>query len=112
LKPHRSTLARLMLYAAKCYWPGITESELDRVAERADLSSSAGEAEGAAYLGALLFEADDLVICLFEARSRSAVSQASEQLGIPCERVMTPVWLAAHRSTFWSGLIQSPRRRT
>jgi len=89
-----------MLYAAKCYWPGITGRELSRVADRARHTSS--KPRDAAYLGALLFEADDLVVCLFEAESRSAVSQASDRLGIPCERVMEPVWLGAHGHTFLS----------
>jgi Nickel responsive protein SCO4226-like len=79
-----------MLYAAKCYWPGVTERELEQVADRAGRTPAARDV---AYLGALLFIADDLVLCLFEASSRAAVTRASEQLGIPCERVMDPVWL-------------------
>jgi hypothetical protein len=83
-----------MLYAAKCYWPGVTERELERVADRAGRTPAARELQDdVAYLGALLFTADDLVLCLFEASSRAAVTRASEQLGIPCERVMDPVWL-------------------
>src|SRR5690349_6654414 len=83
-----------MLYAAKCYWPGVTERELERVADRAGRTPAAREPQDdVAYLGALLFTADDLVLCLFEASSRAAVTRTSEQLGIPCERVMDPVWL-------------------
>lgn len=83
-----------MLYAAKCYWPGVTESELARVADRAGRTAAARELHGdVAYLGALLFSADDLVLCLFEASSRAAVTGASQQLGIPCERVMDPAWV-------------------
>ena len=85
-----------MLYAAKCYWPGVTERELERVADRAGRTPAAREPhDDVAYLGALLFTADDLVLCLFEASSRAAVTRASEQLGIPCERVMDPVWLGS-----------------
>jgi hypothetical protein len=29
----------LMLYAAKCYWPGATRDDLERVAVRADRSA-------------------------------------------------------------------------
>jgi len=97
-----------MLYAAKCYWPGVTGRELGRVADRALHISPASRSRDAAYLGALMFEADDLVVCLFEAQSRSAVSQASEQLGIPCERVMEPVWLGAQGQTFLSSPTPSP----
>jgi hypothetical protein len=46
-----------------------------------------------AYLGSLLFAADDLVLCLFCGPSRAAVIAASGRLGIPCERLMEPIWL-------------------
>jgi hypothetical protein len=93
LKSSRGTLARLMLYAAKCYWPEVSESELERVADRAAHVTSAVQARDATFLGSLLFEADDLVLCLFHGSSRAAVKRASDQLGIPCERVMDSVWL-------------------
>jgi hypothetical protein len=75
-----------MLFTAKCYWPGVDEAELKRAAARAERADSG-------YLGALLFPEDDLVLCLFQARSSSAVKRASERAGFPCERVMQTVWL-------------------
>jgi hypothetical protein len=81
-----------MLYAAKCYWPGITRTELEHATARA----AAGEVN---YLGSLLFSNDDLVLCLFEATSPAAVKRASEQAGIPCERVIDSVWLQPDQST-------------
>ena len=83
-----------MLYAAKCYWPGVTEADLQRVAGRAALATGPGTAS---YLGSLLFPADDLVLCLFCGPSRAAVIQASDQLGIPTERLMDSTWLGPHR---------------
>jgi hypothetical protein len=101
-----------MLYAAKCYWPGVTERELERVADRAGRTSAARELQnGVAYLGALLFTADELVLCLFEASSRAAVTDASEQLGIPCERVMDPVWLAPGRALVAKSCTPHERRQ-
>ena len=50
-----------MLYAAKCYWPGVTERELDRLSDRV---SSRG---AIVFVGSLLFPQDELVLCLFEA---------------------------------------------
>jgi hypothetical protein len=82
-----------MLYAAKCYWPGVSPSELEHIADRAARTTTAIEPSDVAYLGSLLFAADDLVLCLFEASSRTAVNHASERLGIPCERIMDSVWL-------------------
>jgi hypothetical protein len=86
-----------MLYAAKCYWPGVTPADLNQVAGRA---ASAGLDTGTgpvAYLGSLLFAADDLVLCLFQGSSRAAVIAASGRLGIPCERLMDTAWLGPYR---------------
>jgi hypothetical protein len=86
-----------MLYAAKCYWPGVDERELTRLSARALGHAGARESDRrVAYLGSLLFAADDLVLCLFAAESRAAVKRASERLGIPCERVIDSVWLDPH----------------
>jgi hypothetical protein len=85
-----------MVYAAKCYWPGISEEELERAAVSAqrEADSLSRTADPVTYLGSLLFPDDDLVLCLFESASRAAVAQANERAGIPCERLMQSVWLA------------------
>jgi hypothetical protein len=82
-----------MLYAAKCYWPGVTGVDLEQVAERATRAGLGSSRDGVAYLGSLLFAADDLVLCLFRGPSRAAVIRASDRLGIPCERLMDSAWL-------------------
>ena len=86
-----------MLYAAKCYWPGVTQADLDSVAERAAQPGPGPGRDRVAYLGSLLFAADDLVLCMFQGPSRAAVIKASEQLGIPSERLMDSTWLGPHR---------------
>jgi hypothetical protein len=83
-----------MLYAAKCYWPGVTESDLEQVTERAVQSGPDMGRGGVNYLGSLQFAADDLVLCLFQGPSRAAVIQAGDRLGIPCERLMDSAWLS------------------
>jgi hypothetical protein len=88
-----------MLFAAKCYWPEVTPAEILKVAKRATQETMA------AYQGSLLFPDDDLVLCIFEAPSRTAVRQASESAGIPYERVMGSIWLSPRcekGSTPWS----------
>jgi hypothetical protein len=80
------------MYAAKCYWPGVTRTDLEQIAARADARLSTGRS-GVTYLGSLLFATDDLVLCLFLGPSRAAVIQASERLGIPSERLMDAAWL-------------------
>jgi Protein of unknown function (DUF4242) len=86
-----------MLYAAKCYWPGITRTELERVAARAAGGLRKPGVRDVTYRGSLLFADDDLVLCLFEGPSPAAVKRASDRAGIPCERVMDSVWLGAGR---------------
>lgn len=88
----------LMLYAAKCYWPGVSEDEIERLFNHATQADSDPAASGATYLGSLLFSDDDLVLCLFKATSRAAVNRASERLGIPCERIIDSVWLDPDRN--------------
>ncbi len=86
-----------MLYAAKCYWPGVTRADLDSVAERAAQAGPGPGRDRVAFLGSLLFAADDLVLCLFHGASRAAVIEASERLGIPSERLMDAAWLSPDR---------------
>jgi hypothetical protein len=82
-----------MLYAAKCYWPGVTESEVRRAGARAAEGTRSSHRDGVDYLGSLLFANDELVLCLFEGPSRTAVTRATEDAGIPCERLMNSIWI-------------------
>ena len=86
-----------MLYAAKCYWPGVTTADLEQVAGRAASTGLDAGTGPVAYLGSLLFADDDLVLCLFQGPSRAAVIRASDRLGIPCERLMDLAWLGPGR---------------
>ena len=76
-----------MLYTAKCFWPGVTEDELRLAAARA------GDAVGERFRGALYLPGDELVLCLFDSPSRAGVKRASEDAGMPCERVIESVWI-------------------
>lgn len=88
-----------MLFAAKCYWPGVTEADLETIARRAAPTGSATSHEPVTYLGSLLFTDDDLVLCFFDGPSRPAVKRASDRAGIPSERLMGSIWLAANHKT-------------
>lgn len=83
-----------MLYTAKCYWPGISADEFDRVASTR-LARRSAESAGIVYRGAILFPEDDLVLCLFDASSRAAVKETAERARVPCERVIDSIWLPA-----------------
>jgi hypothetical protein len=80
------------LFAAKCFWPGITASELERAAG-ALRAERAVRANGPVYAGSLLFVEDSLVLCLFDAESATGVRHVAEAAHIPCERVMPADWL-------------------
>lgn len=84
------------LYAAKCYWPGVTTRELEAAAVRAATEAEAASRRGGpvGYVGSILFPDDELVLCLFDAASSTTVRRTAERAGIPCERVMRSSWLA------------------
>jgi hypothetical protein len=79
-----------MLFTAKCFWPGVTESELRLAVARAGSGNQKAEA---VLRGALYLPRDELVLCLFDSDSRTGVKRASEQAGLPCERVIETVWV-------------------
>jgi hypothetical protein len=80
-----------VLYAAKCYWPGVTEDDVASASRRLPPDRQA------AYVGSLVFPGDALVLCLFEASGERAVKAASEKAGFPCERVMSTWWITGER---------------
>ena len=80
-----------MLYTAKCFWPGVTEDELRLASARA--AGLVGERPQTVFRGALYLPGDELVLCLFDSSSRAGVKRASEEAGMPCERVIESVWI-------------------
>jgi hypothetical protein len=84
-----------MLFTAKCFWPAVTLPEVDRAGDRAGHAARQLTRAGTtvAYLGAFVVEEDELVLCLFEAASSTAVTEVTQRARIPCERLMETVWL-------------------
>lgn len=83
----------MALYAAKCYWPGITTDEFKVHAAERLVEIGTRAKPGPLYLGSMLFDEDALVLCFFDGRSPAAVRRAAEKVRVPCERVMHSVWL-------------------
>ena len=81
-----------MLYAAKCYWPGVTDDVLRDACDQAQQQNDANE--GPLFRGLLYLPGDETALSLFEAHSPASVKQASESVGMPCERVIATVWVA------------------
>ncbi len=90
-----------MLYTAKCYWPGVTEDAFRLAAARADTET--GKRRQAVFRGALYLPGDELVLGLFESPARTDVKRASDEAGMPCERVIEAVWVGSSRGglTTW-----------
>ena len=84
-------------YAAELYMPGVTPEQLLDTARRAKAASADMTAEGTrlTYLSATLLSGDDTCYCLFRGPSEQAVRQASDRAGIPYERILVAVHLAA-----------------
>jgi hypothetical protein len=82
-----------MLFAAKCFWPGVTETELRLAAARAGAETD--PVRETVFRGALYLPGDELVLGLFDAPTPASVKSASERAGMPCERVIETVWVAA-----------------
>jgi hypothetical protein len=81
-----------MLYTAKCYWPGVTENDLRDAAGRARQQNETDDRP--IFRGLLYLRGDETALSLFEADSPASVKQASESVGMPCERVIATVWVA------------------
>jgi hypothetical protein len=76
-------------YLAECFWPGVRESELQALDERARDSAAgvSGEGRPVRYRGSLLMREDEVVLCLFEG-AYDAVCDVAERAGIPFARIL------------------------
>ncbi len=76
-------------FIAECFWPGVTEAEVEALEARAFASAGelAGAGEPVRYLGSILMREDEVVLCQFEG-SADAVRRAAEQAEIPFERIV------------------------
>jgi hypothetical protein len=90
-----------VLYTAKCFWPGVTETTLRSAASRA----------GATFRGALNLPSDELVLSLFESSSPALVKRASEDAGMPCERVIETVCAGSGGQSFHALDLAGVKRR-
>jgi hypothetical protein len=76
-------------YVAECFWPGVSESDLRALDERAQTRAAELSQGGVnvRYLGSLLLRADEVVLCRFEGDA-DAVRVAVMSAEIPFERIL------------------------
>jgi hypothetical protein len=91
----------MSIYAAERYLPGVTADELLDAARRVRAAAAEMTAAGTpvAYLRSTFLPGDQACYCLFEAPSEQAVAQANDNAGIPYERIIPAVHLAAEDLT-------------
>ena len=85
-------------YLAECFWPGVQETDLSALDQRARASAAAvsGTGQVVRYLGSLLMRQDEVVLCRFEG-SEPLVRRVAEAAAIPFERILEAA------SSPWSG---------
>lgn len=73
----------------ECFWPGVSESDLLALDERALAAAASIEAEGeeVSYLGSLLMAEDEVVLCR-SAGSESGARRAAAAAEIPFARMV------------------------
>ena len=72
-------------YLAECFWPGVTEGELEAAARRI------GRDHPAECLELILIPRDEIVLCLYRASTALAVTDAIRTAGFPAERIVESV---------------------
>ena len=74
---------------AECYWPGVVESDLQMLDERLRASTAELQRRGAPvrYVGSILLQADEVVLCQFEG-TPAAVREVAELADVPFERIL------------------------
>ena len=87
-----------MSYLVECYWPGVSEEKLAAVAERAQQAARRLRRQGRVlrFRGSLLVPEDETVFCFFDGEEAD-VRSASEQAGMPFERVLVSLRIDGKR---------------
>ena len=76
-------------YVAECFWPGVNERDLNAMDVRAAVAAKQLASKGRAvrYLGSLLFQEDEVVLCMFVGEE-PAVREAAGAARIPFDRIV------------------------
>jgi hypothetical protein len=76
-------------FVAECFWPGVSEDDLEALDERAAASADELRRDGrpVRYVGSILMRKDEVVLCRFEGPA-GAVREAAERARVPFERIL------------------------
>jgi len=83
------TDAESRTFVAECFWPGVQETDLRALDERAAAKAEEASAGGSAvsYLGSVLMREDEVVLCRFQGTA-DAVAHAAQAAEIPFSRIL------------------------
>jgi hypothetical protein len=81
----RGDRTRIEGFVAECFWPGVTEPDVEALDVR--IRATTGGEEGVHYLGSVLMRGDEVVLCLFDGPA-DAVRDAAERAEVPFERIV------------------------
>jgi putative methionine-R-sulfoxide reductase with GAF domain len=76
-------------YVAECFWPGVGKRDLNALDERAATAAGllASKGRTVRYLGSLLFQEDEVVLCMF-AGEEAAIREVAAAARIPFARIV------------------------
>jgi hypothetical protein len=88
--------APTLALVGECYWPGAVESDLRVIDQRLRTSTAALQRRGepVRYLGSILLQADEVVLCQFEG-TPAAVREVAERSQVPFERILESTLIPA-----------------
>jgi hypothetical protein len=72
-------------FLVECFWPGVNESQLTAAAERV------ADDQSVICHELILVCADEIVLGLFQARSETAIAEATCRAGLPSERIVESI---------------------
>jgi hypothetical protein len=86
-----------VVYVVERYLPGVARSALLGSLERLGKATEELRREGidVHYLGSTIVPDDEACFCQFEAPSETAVAEANERAGVPFNRIVEAVTVAA-----------------
>ena len=82
-------MKRSATFVAECFWPDVTEADLEQLDRRVTAAASRleDESQPVRYLGSILVREDEVVLCQFEG-AEAGVRLLAERAEIPFARIL------------------------
>lgn len=74
-------------YLVECFWPGVSEDRVARAVRRLSWQDD----DAVTWVESILVPDDEIVLCIFEGGSVSAVRASASRAGLPAERIVSCV---------------------